>query len=234
MTAKMNNEDRPDGLAAPDGNESGPEPGAASAAGQPETTGKRYIVTYISTVMVVWILGTYGGVYFFPHLVYNALKRTIVRHGLGAESASGIPVNTLYVMPTLASPTTIQKSRMLAGANNDTLYAVGWLDLGSEPEILQVPDTAGRYYSIEFIDAAGNVFAYVGRRTTGTRAGRFLISGPEWQGGEPEGVTRIVSPKNSVLLLGRVLVRSERDLPDAYEIAKQIQLTPLSRWQHSQ
>jgi hypothetical protein len=233
MTSKMNNEDRPAGLAAPGGHERRLEPGGTTAAGQLQTTGRRYIVTYISTVIVMWIFGTYACVYFYPHVVYNALKRTIVQHGIEAGSVSGVSINTLYAMPALASPTTV-KSRLLEGANNDTLYTVGWLDLDGEPEMLQVPDTAGRYYSIEFIDAGGNVFAYVGRRTTGTRAGHFLISGPKWQGSVPAGVTQIVSPKNSVLLLGRVLVNSESDLTEAYGIAKQIQVTALSRWLHSQ
>jgi hypothetical protein len=78
------------------------------------------------------------------------------------------------------------------------------------------------------------VFAYVGRRTTGTQVGDYLISGPGWQGKLPDGVTQIVSPNNRVLLIGRVLVKSDSDLATAYELEKQIQLTPLSRWQPSQ
>jgi hypothetical protein len=37
------------------------------------------------------------------------------------------------------------------------------------------------------------------------------------------------SPNNSVLVLGRVLIYSDRDLPSAYDLAKQIRFTPL--WQ---
>jgi hypothetical protein len=36
---------------------------------------------------------------------------------------------------------------------------------------------------------------------------------------------RIASPNNSVLVIGRVLVESDSDLPAAYGLAKQIQLT---------
>jgi hypothetical protein len=90
---------------------------------------------------------------------------------------------------------------------------------------------ADRYYSIEFVDMWGEVLAYVGRRTTGTQAGDYLMSGPGWQGKLPNGVTQIVSPSNTVLLIGRVLVESDSDLTTAYGLEKQIQLTPLSHWQ---
>jgi hypothetical protein len=42
---------------------------------------------------------------------------------------------------------------------------------------------------------------------------------------------QISAPNHSVLVLGRTLVESDSDLPAAYELAKQIRLTPLSGWQ---
>ncbi len=84
-----------------------------------------------------------------------------------------------------------------------------------------------RYYSIEFVDPWLDIFADVGRRTTGTRARDYLISGPQWKGVVPEGMTKIVSPSNSVVVLGRVLVEGDGDLSTAYNLAKQIQVEPL-------
>ena len=161
-------------------------------------------------------------------MFYNEVRRAVVKRGLGIK-AGGIPVNTLYAMSALASPS-LSKSAWVRTGSRDTLYTVGGLDLGKGPEILHVPDMAGRYYSIEFVDPWLDVFADVGRRTTGTRAGDYLISGPHWKGVVPEGVTKIVSPNNSVLLIGRVLVEGDDDLSTAYGLAKQIQLTPQSRW----
>jgi len=43
------------------------------------------------------------------------------------------------------------------------------------------------------------------------------------------GTTPISSPNNSVLVISRVLVYSDSDLPTSYNLAKQIQLTPLSQ-----
>src|SRR5215469_6704762 len=56
--------------------------------------------------------------------------------------------------------------RVAIGPNVDTLYGFAWIDLSGGPQVLHVPDTAGRYYSIQLIDGYANVFTYVGRRVT--------------------------------------------------------------------
>jgi hypothetical protein len=116
--------------------------------------------------------------------------------------------------------------------NRDTLLTAGWLDLSKGPKVLRVPAMPNRYYSVQFTDPSdGTDFAYVGTRTTGTQAGDYLITGPGWKGQVPSGMTQISSPNNSVLVIGRVLVYSDSDLAIAYDLSKQIQLTPLSHWQ---
>jgi hypothetical protein len=117
------------------------------------------------------------------------------------------------------------------GVNHDTLLVVGWLDLSSGPQVLHVPDFSGRYYSVQFTDPFNIDFAYVGTRETGTRAGDYLITGSDWKGQVPKGIKQISSRNNSVLVLGRILVYSDSDLSTAYDLAKQIQLAPLSTQQ---
>src|SRR5262249_47661008 len=116
------------------------------------------------------------------------------------------------------------------GVNRDTLGVVGWLDLSKGSLVLHVPDMADRYYSVQFTDPSKNInFAYVGRRTTGTQAGDYLITGRNWKGQIPTGMQHIRSPNRSVLVAGRVFVESDSDLPTAHGLATQIQLTPLSQ-----
>jgi hypothetical protein len=199
---------------------------ASSAAAKPRGKWKLYLLTFAVTVLVVWGVGTYAYIFFSPRLTYYALEQVIVSNGLGGSGAPDIPINTLYTMPTLASPS---KSHTLESTgNHDTLYTVGWLDLSTGPEVLHVPDMGGRYYAVQLTDPWGTVFAYVGRRTTGTQAGDYLITGPGWEGAVPNGMTQIVAPNNTVLLIGRTLVESDSDIAGAYALAKQIQLTPLS------
>ena len=183
------------------------------------------LIGFVVVAVIVWGLGTVVFIYLWPTFTYSAYKRAVVQHGLGGGP---IPVNTLYAVPTLASPAASNAS-LLATGTNDVLYVGGWLDLSKGPHVLHVPDMAGRYYSVQFTDPSdGTDFAYVGKRTTGTEAGEYLISGPGWKGTVSQGMTQIASPNNSVLVIGRVFVESDSDLPTAYGLAQQIQLTPLS------
>jgi len=187
--------------------------------------GGSQLITFVVVAVLVWGLGTFVFLYFWPPITYSAYKRAVVRHGLGGDP---IPVNTLYAVPTLASPSA-SNSSLLATGTNDVLYIGGLLDLSKGPQVLHVPDMAGRYYSVQFTDPSdGTNFAYVGKRTTGTGAGDYLISGPGWKGSVSQGMKQIASPHHSVLVIGRVFVESDSDLPIAYGLAKQIQLTPLS------
>jgi len=117
---------------------------------------------------------------------------------------------------------------MTVGVNHDRLLTVGWLDLSKGPQVLHVPDFSGRYYSVQFTDPFDVDFAYVGSLSTGTQAGDYLIAGTDWKGQVPRGMSQISSSNNSVLVIGRVLVYRDSDLPTAYDLAKQIRLTPFS------
>jgi hypothetical protein len=168
-------------------------------------------------------------IYFWPRMMLYVYKRAILVKGFGDGA---IPVNTLYTEPQalfadpLHPPASASKLAT-TGVNRDTLLTVGWLNLSKGPQALHVPDMAGRYYSVQFTDPSNNTnFAYVGKRTTGTEAGDYLVSGPGWKGTMPQGITQISSPNNSVLVIGRVFVESESDPPTAYALAKQIRLTP--------
>jgi hypothetical protein len=114
--------------------------------------------------------------------------------------------------------------------NADTLYNGAWLELEKEPIVLHVPDTNGRYYVQELLDAYTNNFNSIGRRTTGTGEGNFAIVGPEWNGSLPEGIREIKSPTNTVWILGRILVKGDSDLPNVQELQKQFTLTPLNQF----
>ena len=183
------------------------------------------LIPFAVVAVLVWGIGTFAFIYLWPRFTYSAFKRAIVQHGFGGGP---IPVNAMYAVPKLASPSA-PTSSLLATGTDEVLYVGGWLDLSEGPQVLHVPDMAGRYYSVQFTDPAdGTNFAYVGKRTTGTEAGEHLVSGPGWNGTVSQGMTRISSRNNSVLVIGRVSVESANDLPTAYALAKQIQLTPLS------
>ncbi len=192
-----------------------------------------HLVVFGLVMLAAWFLFTY----FWPRLLLSVFKRGILVNGFGDGP---IPVNTLYTQPLAffadpIHPPASASKLATTGVNRDTLMTAGWLDLSKGPQVLHVPDMAGRYYSVQFTDPSKNTnFAYVGKRATGTKAGNYLITKRGWKGQAPGGLTQIASPNNSVLVFGRVLVESDNDLPAAYALSKQIQITPLSGWQPGQ
>ncbi len=183
------------------------------------------LTIFATAAVVVWGLGTFVFIQLWPRMTYSAYKRAIIQRGLGGDP---VPVNTLYAAPHLSSAQASDSS-LLGTGTRDVLYVGGWLDLSKGPQVMHVPDFSGRYFSVQFTDPSdGADFGYVGTRTTGTVAGDYLVSGPGWKGAVPDGMKQISSPNNSVLVLGRVLVYSDSDVPTAYDLSKQIHLTALS------
>jgi hypothetical protein len=171
-------------------------------------------------------------IYNWPRVILYLYKRAILDQGFGNGP---IPVNTLQTEPQALfadplHPPASAPNVLTVGTNRDTLLMGGVLDLSKGPQVLHVPDMNGRYYSVQFTNMSNNtVFAYVGKRTTGTEAGDYLITGPKWKGKVTTDMKQISSPKNSVGVIGRVLVESDSDLATAHKLAEQIQLTPLNR-----
>jgi hypothetical protein len=193
-----------------------------------------HLLVFGTVCIATWSLA----IYVWPRLMLSIYKRGLLVQGFGDGP---VPVNTLYTQPQalFADPLHVSlppgSSKLMSyGTNRDTLYVVGWLDLSQGPLILHVPDMDDRYYSVQFTDLSKNTnFAYIGTRTTGTKAGDYSITGPGWKGQLPGGMKEILSPKNCILV-GRVFVENNSDLPTAYGLARQIQLTPLNRYRPSQ
>lgn len=144
---------------------------------------------------------------------------------LDAAQANGIAFNRFYMASGIADA----RSKAV-GPNIDTLNGRAWLDLDGGPQVIAVPDTADRYFTIQLQDMWMNSFAYIGRRTTGTRAGAFAITPPGWSGDLPDGVTVIPAPTTKVLAFVRTLVTSPDDLPKARAINEAMSLGPLATY----
>ena len=113
------------------------------------------------------------------------------------------------------------KSRVVT-PNNDTLYTNAWLDLSHGPLVIDVPDTAGRYYVLGLLDMYTNPFTSVGSRTTGTQARSFLVTPPGWAGEIPPEFlasgSHIASPTAWVWIIGRILIDGEHELDTVHAV----------------
>jgi hypothetical protein len=88
--------------------------------------------------------------------------------------------------------------------NADTLYTTAFLDVSNEPWVFSIPDMGDRYYLIPMLDGWTDVFQVPGKRTTGSKAQKYAITGPGWTGTLPAGVTEYKSPTGIVWILGRI------------------------------
>jgi hypothetical protein len=150
-------------------------------------------------------------IYFYPLMSMDLSRKQFTN---GTDDFKG-PMNTFVNVP--AYPPADFKG--VVRSNFDTLYSVSWLDMTKEPLVISAPDTDGRYYLLPMLDMWTDVFASPGWRTTGTKAGNFLVTPPGWKGTVPDGMTRIDAPTPYVWLIGR----TKTDGPPDYDAVRKIQ-----------
>jgi hypothetical protein len=114
--------------------------------------------------------------------------------------------------------------------NSDTPYSMLGADLRAEPLVLTIPPVeAGRYYSVQFIDAYTYNFAYVGSRTTGNGGGKYLLAGPSWHGDKPPGINDVIQSDTDLALAAyRTQLFGPDDLDNVTKIQAGYQVQPLS------
>ena len=138
------------------------------------------------------------------------------RAGMGSLPAA--PLNQFAHASSLAGP-----RDTFVSINNDTVYSLANVDVSGGPVRLDVPDAAGRYYVLQFVDAWTNNFAYIGHRATGSGAGSYLLVPPSWEGTEAN-VIRL--PTTIASIVGRWAVDGEADLPAVRALQAALRLTP--------
>jgi hypothetical protein len=122
--------------------------------------------------------------------------------------------------------------------NADTLYSSAFLDLAKEPYILSLPDEDDRYYLMPMLSGWTDVFEVPGKRTTGTKAQKYVITGPNWKGELPKDITEYKSdimeyksPTSMVWLLGRTYCTgTPQDYKAVHTIQDQYSVVPLSAY----
>ena len=115
--------------------------------------------------------------------------------------------------------------------NADTLYTIAWLDVSKEPWVLSIPDMKDRYFLMPMLSGWTDVFQVPGKRTTGTKAQKYAITGPGWTGTLPEGVTEYKSPTGMVWILGRIYCTgTPEDYKAVHALQDKFSVVPLSSY----
>ena len=179
-------------------------------------------------------IGIDAYVYFYPLVTMDVTRRQLTN----AEPGKGIgaPPNVFANIPAFPSA----DMRAVVRPNFDTLYSSGYLDMTKEPVVVSAPDTNGRYYLLPMLDMWSDVFAAPGSRTTGTKAGHFLIVPPGWRPDLrdkvveefklPKDIQRIDAPTPYVWVIGRTKTDGPADYDAVHKIQAGYTITPLSQW----
>lgn len=170
-------------------------------------------------------IGIEAYVYGYPLVTMEMTRRVMTN--VAEPSGTHAPMGQFLLMRKYPDAS----FKDVTAPNADTLYSTAWLDLTKEPYVLSLPDEDGRYYLMPMLDGWTNVFQDPGKRTTGTKAQTYAITGPTWKGELPKGVMEYKAPTNLVWILGRTYCTGT---PDDYKACHAIMdkyvLVPLSAY----
>ncbi|MGC0857530.1 DUF1214 domain-containing protein [Pantoea agglomerans] len=133
------------------------------------------------------------------------------------------PLNQIGWATELATPA----AKDMPTANNDTLYMSAVVQL-DEPYVLTVSDLHDRYYVVDVFNMWQELEHYIGRRTTGTKAGKFVFVPPGWKGELPKDATVLKVSTNKIWLWGRMRVSQGEDMAPLHALQKDFHLQSAS------
>jgi hypothetical protein len=84
------------------------------------------------------------------------------------------------------------------------------LDMTQGPVIVQVPDFGGRFYVYQVVDQRTDAFADIGAMYA-TTPGFYLLTGPDWNGTVPKGITKVFRSATNVGFLIPRVFREDTD-----------------------
>lgn len=162
--------------------------------------------------------------YFYPLVIMDLTRKQATNVATSTSEPMKAPVNQFAHFREFPEG----DSRDVVRFNFDTLYSFAWVDTSSEPIVLTVPDSGGRYYLTPILDMWTDVFAVPGTRTTQGKKRSFALTAPGWTGSLPQGVDKIECPTPTIWIMGRTQVNGRDDLPIVHAIQDGLSLVPLS------
>ena len=126
------------------------------------------------------------------------------------------PLNFLACSARLLTP----EDKTIVSPNSDTPECYMWGDLRKEPVVITVPGIEPeRFYDFQLIDLFTHNFAYIGTLSTGNNAGKYMITGPGWEGETPEGIDKVIPCETPLFF---IVVRTQLFSPDDLARVKEI------------
>jgi len=174
-----------------------------------------------------WIKDEVSDSYVFG---YPLVLMDVAREDATGSGPGQAPVNTLHharALPPVGAANP-------PAPNLDMLSSTGWLDLASEPVIVTLPDSHGRYMDARAVDMWTNaLWSSTGQthaaRVGGLKAQTIAFVPAGWKGDLPEHAQRVDVSTRYVWLIVRIETRGN-DLATIRRLQDGIGIAPLSQY----
>jgi hypothetical protein len=163
---------------------------------------------------------TYG----LPLLVTDVTFKTMT--SINVSNGAYGPVNQFNNVRTLNNP----GSTAVVAPGANSLSSIAWLDLRSEPQVLQVPQVINHSYVLALIDPYTNDVLNLGN-VDDTQPGDYVITGPgQHNVSIPAGTSRITVDFYRIWIIGSTQLKGSDDIENVNQIQDGYTLTPLSKY----
>ena len=146
------------------------------------------------------------------------------------EYAGALPRSPLNTVAMLTDYIAAEQ-RSVACPNQDVVYGAGYAALDISPVIVQVPDFGDRFWVYQIVDLRTDSFTQIGKMYD-TPPGFYLLAGPNWQGEQPEGVTKVFRSSTNTAFIGPRVFQDDTpaDKQAIQGVLRQCLMYPLSEY----
>jgi hypothetical protein len=122
------------------------------------------------------------------------------------------------------------EDKAIVTPNSDTPYNMAWVDMRAEPMVFTIPEIEKkRFYEVQLVDLYTHNFAYISTVATGNVPGKYLLAGPDYKGGVPEGITKVIPCETQFLFsIYRTQLFNSSDIDNVKKIQDTYRIEPLS------
>jgi hypothetical protein len=154
------------------------------------------------------------------------LSESLQTHG-AALKVGGSYISYLRQFETLKTAA----DRFINTPNNVSIDSYGTADLTTEPVVLSVPSQTDKRWTIAQIGDFFDEIVHNVNGSKGSQPGLYALTGPNYVGSIPKGMTQVKLRTRYASIGVRVFVDGEADLPAAREVQKGFHLLPLKVFQ---
>ena len=172
-----------------------------------------------------YLIGMEEYVYGFPLVIMDATRQVVTAVPKAGEYYA--PINQLLKMRSYVSP----DYKVVVRISRSSLWSGGVMDVGTEPQIVSIPDCKDVPVAVRWLNHWTDAFATAGSRTGEPYAGNYLVVGPGWSGTPPSDIKKVLqSSTRYAWVLFEMAANGPQDFPKIHALQDQLKITPLSAW----